>query len=63
MDYERQRELLNRIVEHESIARTTKETIQHLLFLGFKEEELVHEFNFSMNDVIEASQETDDYDE
>ena len=63
MDYERQKELLNRIVEHESVARTTKETIKHLLFLGFYDEELVHEYNFSIDDVVEASQEMDDYEE
>ena len=63
MDYERQKELLNRIVKHEEVARTSKETIKHLLFLGFYDEELVHEFHFSMNDVIEASAEMDDYED
>ncbi len=62
-DEERYRELLDRFIENTAVARTNKETIQKLLYIGFTEEELEKEFNFSANDVAEAAQCMDDYED
>ena len=43
--------LLHEIVEHSSVARKTNETIEELLRLGFTDDELVKDFNFSQSDV------------
>lgn len=59
----RMKELLDHIVEHESVARTCKETIKHLLYIGFTEDELIKFFNFGRSDVTEASQEMNNYEE
>ena len=60
MTEERMKELLNAIVEHESVARTCKETIQYLLQLGFTTEELHNHFNFSLSDINDAIEGTEE---
>ena len=56
MTKERMKALLDQIVEHESVARTTKEQIQHLLYIGFTAEELYQDFGYSEKDVEEAEE-------
>lgn len=63
MTPERQKEMLDRIVESITVARTTKESIQKLLYLGFTSDEIENDFNFSHNDVIDAEESMDEYDE
>jgi hypothetical protein len=49
-----QKELLNKLIENHQIGRTVEETIAWCLFVGFKPEDLVEEFNFDKEDVEEA---------
>ena len=63
MTYERQKEMLNKIIDHESATRTCKETIQHLLWLGFTNEELNNDFDFSLNDITDAEKDMNEYEE
>ncbi len=54
MTPERTRQLLDNIISHEMVARTNREAIEYLMFLGFTADELVHEFHFSEVDVAET---------
>ena len=63
MTIERQKEMLNKIIDHELVTKTCKETIQHLLWLGFTSEELNNDFNFSLNDIIDAEKDMNEYEE
>lgn len=60
MSPERCMDLLNATIDHVSSAHNTKETIHELLLIGFTETELINEFNFSKDDVKEASEEFDE---
>ena len=63
MTKERCMELLNNVINHESAGRNCKETIQHLLYLGFTETELHHQFSFSTVDIADAVADMDEYEE
>ncbi len=63
MTYERQKEMLNKIIDHESIGRNCKETIRHLLYLGFTDEELFNDFSFNLHDIEDAEEDMDYYEE
>lgn len=47
-------ELLNQIVEHVCAANDTTESVHELIRMGFEEDELIHQFNFSKEDVYNA---------
>lgn len=51
ISYSRAMALLHEIVEHSCAARKTNEAIEELLRLGFTDDELVNDFNFSQSDV------------
>lgn len=57
MTLDRAKELLNKVVEHVSAGRSAKETIGHLLSIGFTGEELYREFNFDLFGVADALEE------
>lgn len=59
MSHKRAMELLNSIVDYEHIARNTKDSIQHLLRMGFTEDELVNDFSHSREDVTDAAKDID----
>lgn len=63
MTPERMKELLNHIIDHESAGRNCKETIQHLLWLGFTSDELHNEFSFSLSDIEDAEADMKEYEE
>ena len=63
MTCKRQKEMLNRIVDDITVARTVKESIQKLLHLGFTPKEIEKDFNFSHDDVVDAEESMDKYDE
>ena len=60
---DRAKELLSRVVDHESVGRNCQDTIKHLLWLGFTGEELHSEFGFSLHDVADAEEDMDAYEE
>lgn len=45
------KDLLNNVINHFSAGESNHELINKLLDLGFEEEELVNEFNFSRSDI------------
>ncbi len=59
----RAKELLNFVIEHESAGRNCKDTLKHLLFLGFTKDELSTEFGFSPSDIQDAMEDMDDYED
>ena len=63
MTYDRQKEMLNRMIDHEAVGRNCKETIQHLLWLGFTDEELFNDFSFNLHDIADAEEDMDEYEE
>ena len=48
---ERYKELLNNVIDHFSAGESCHALIDKLLDIGFEPAELVHDFNFSVNDV------------
>ncbi len=70
MKSERMKELLDQVVDHVCIGRNTNDQIEELLKYGFDGKELVTDFNFSAEDVLdvtgedysEAASETDKFD-
>ena len=63
MSKKRMKELLDQIVEQETVARSGGEAVKHLLYIGFKAEELVEYFNFPLSLVMDAEQDMDEYEE
>lgn len=63
MSSERMMELLNRVVDHVCVARDTKESIQKLLYVGFTAKELVSVFRFGADDVRDAEESMDEYED
>ena len=63
MSLSRAKELLDRVVEHETVGRNCKDAIKHILWLGFTKEELIREFNFNLRDVADAEEDMDEYEE
>ena len=51
---ERANELLNEIIDYTAIGRNSSETIQELIQMGFKDEELWTYFSFNLHDVADA---------
>ena len=54
MELQRCKDLLNAVIDHVSCCRNTSGTLHELLLIGFTKEELVEEFNFSVDDVDDA---------
>ena len=54
MPEKRANELLNKIIDYTAIGRNSIETIQELIKMGFKDEELWTYFSFNLHDVAEA---------
>ena len=54
MPEKRANELLNEIIDYTAIGRNSSETIQELIRMGFKDEELWTYFSFNLHDVAEA---------
>lgn len=63
MSEERMLELLNMVVNHVCVARNTEESIHKLLYIGFKGDELIAHFGFSAEDVTDAEQSMDGYED
>ena len=61
MNLERAKELLNAFINNLSVAESNHTVLKHLLYLGFTRDELIHEFNYSEDDVKDAEEEMDDY--
>lgn len=61
MTKERMMELLNNAINNISIARSNYETIQKLLYIGFKQEELHEYFGFSLADIVDAEEGMESY--
>lgn len=54
MPEKRANELLNEIIDYTAIGRNSSETIQELIRMGFKDEELWTFFSFNLHDVADA---------
>lgn len=63
MSEERMRNLLEMVVNHVCVARSSKEAIQKLLFIGFTADELTGVYGFSAEDVTDAEQSMDEYED
>lgn len=63
MKLSRAKELLNALIDNLSVAERNQTVIQKLLHVGFKEEELINEFNFSIEDVKDAAENMDEYED
>ena len=63
MTCERQKELLDSIIDHISAANDTQETLHKLLFLGFTAEELHNDFEFGIDDIKDAEESMDEYED
>lgn len=63
MKQERCMELLNAVIDHLSVAERNKDVIQQLLRIGFTGEELITHFNFTKDDVEEASEDMEEDEE
>lgn len=65
MTYDRQKEMLNRMIDYEAVKRNCKELVQHLLWLGFTDEELFNDFGFYFNlhDIEDAKKDMNEYEE
>lgn len=61
MTLDRAMELINAIINNLSVAERNKDVIQYLLHVGFTAEELVHDFNFTKDDVTDAEESMDEY--
>lgn len=62
MKLDRAKELLNAVINNLSVAESNNTVIQKLLYIGFTEDELINEFNFSIKDVKDAA-EKDEYED
>lgn len=56
-------ELLNAMIENLHVAESNITVIKHLLYVGFTEDELVNHFNYSRDDVKDALEGMDDYED
>lgn len=54
MTLERAKELLNKVIDHVSVANSCHETIRRLMDLGFTGQELCDEFSFTLMDIMDA---------
>ncbi len=55
MNLERAKELLNSVIDHFYVSEKSSDVIRKLLRIGFTEEELTNEFDFSKQDIAEAT--------
>ena len=62
MTHERAMELLNEIINWVCIAESNSEAIRQLLSMGFSADELIEDFGYSLTDVREAENESEDDD-
>lgn len=60
MDIDRSMELLNAMIQHMHVAESNTNVIRTLLNIGFTEEELVYEFNYSEDDVRDVIEEMEE---
>ena len=61
MKLDRAKELINAFINNLSVAESNQTVIKYLLYIGFTKDELVHEFNYCEDDVVDAEQGMDDY--
>ena len=61
MTLNRAMELINAIINNLSVAERNKDVIQYLLHVGFTKDELIHDFNFTKDDVDDAEENMDEY--
>lgn len=54
MSAERANELLNQVVDYTAIGKSCSETVQELIRIGFKPDELYEIFSFNLHDVADA---------
>lgn len=63
MTQERCMELLNAFINNLSVAESNQTVLKHLLYIGFTKDELVRHFNYTKEDVKEAEEGMDEYDD
>lgn len=63
MKLDRAMELLRAMIDNLSVAERNKTVIQKLLYIGFTQDELINEFNFGSDDVKDAAEDMDEYED
>ena len=63
MTRDRAMELLNAYIVHLSVAENNETVIKKLLFIGFTEDELVVDFGFNREEVKDAAEDMDEYED